>query len=178
MSDEFDWGALGQDWWSENGEACHASEQQIKFACARHQGANRAKAALIAGYSGDAEALRSAGSRADDSKAVSDLLVLASTAESGLTDSPVTDQEVEKKISRLIRSPDGVLALKAIEARDRRLAAKAARETELSEPSIEDELKELEKISPALARAWAEHSGFPWSPTIKEVPPITPNDRS
>lgn len=171
MADEFDWGALGSDWWAENGEACHASEQQIRFACARHHGANRFKAATVAGYSGDPDALRSAGSRADDSKAVSDLLILAATAESGLTDSPVTDAEVEKKISRLIRSPDGTLALKAIEARDRRIAAKAARETVKESWDLADELRELEKISPELAKAYANHQQVSWTPiAAKEMP--------
>ncbi len=109
------WGPLGQQWWEQTGAECRASPQQIKFAAARHGGATRAQAAAMAGYSGSAEALRSAGSRADDSKAVQDLLTFATAAEAGATDNPVTVAEVKKKIGKLVRSPDGAIALKASE---------------------------------------------------------------
>jgi hypothetical protein len=118
MTDEtFSWGELGEAWWRENGEACRATEQQIKFACARHQGANKSRSARLVGYSGNAEALRTAGVRAAASKAVCDLLTLAAAEDSTADPDNVTDAEIERKLTKLIRNPDGALALKAIEAR-------------------------------------------------------------
>lgn len=109
------YGSLGRTWWEQTGAECKASAQQIKFAAARHNGATRAQAAALAGYSGSPEGLRSAGSRADDSKAVEDLLTFAAAAEAGATDNPVTVSEVKRKIGKLVRSPDGAIALKASE---------------------------------------------------------------
>jgi hypothetical protein len=117
---QFEWGDLGEAWWRENGEACRATEQQIKFACARHQGANKSKAATFAGYSGNSEALRSAGVRAEGTKAVEDLLVLAAAAEGGTEQDIATAAEIDRKLTKLIRSPDGGISLKAIEAHARR----------------------------------------------------------
>jgi hypothetical protein len=123
MSEQgFDWGALGEAWWRENGAACRATETQIKYACSRHQGANKSKAATLAGYSGSPEALRSTGVRAEGSKGVEELMILAAATEGGSADGPVTDREVDLKLTKLIRSPDGAISLKAIEARDKREA--------------------------------------------------------
>src|SRR5437763_16618076 len=118
MSEQkFEWGSgLGEDWWRENGAACRATEQQIKFACARHQGANKSKSAALAGYSGNAEALRSAGVRAEGTKAVEDMLTLAAAAEGGAEENVATAAEIDRKLTKLIRSPDGGISLKAIEA--------------------------------------------------------------
>lgn len=116
----FEWGVLTESWWRENGAACRASELQIRFACARHLGANKAKSAALAGYSGGPEALRSAGVRAEGTKAVEDLLTLAAAAESPGDADTATATEIDRKLTKLIRSPDGALSLKAIEARDKR----------------------------------------------------------
>ena len=122
MSEQkFEWGSgLGEDWWRENGAACRATEQQIKFACARHQGANKSKSAALAGYSGNAEALRSAGVRAEGTKAVEDMLTLAAAAEGGAEENVATAAEIDRKLTKLIRSPDGGISLKAIEAHAKR----------------------------------------------------------
>jgi hypothetical protein len=117
---EFSWGDLGEAWWRSNGEACRATEQQIRFACARHQNCNKSKAAAPAGYSGDSDALRSAGVRADGTTAVKDLLVLAAAAEGGGEESTATAAEIDRKLTKLIRSPDGGISLKAIEAHAKR----------------------------------------------------------
>ena len=42
---------LGREWWLDAGETTKATPNQIKFACARHAGATRTKAAELAGYS-------------------------------------------------------------------------------------------------------------------------------
>jgi hypothetical protein len=117
----FEWGELGEKWWRESGASCRATETQIKYACSRHQGANKSKAATLAGYSGDAEALRSAGVRAEGTKAVDDLLTLAAAAgDGGSKDGPATAKEIDLKLTKLVRSPDGALSLKAIEVMERR----------------------------------------------------------
>jgi hypothetical protein len=112
---QFEWGPLGPDWWAENGRACRATELQIRFACARHQGAQKNRAAELAGYSGDADQLRSAGSRADGTTAVEDLLALAAATAAGVADDPVTIHEAKRKVGKLVRSPDPTVALKASE---------------------------------------------------------------
>jgi hypothetical protein len=119
-SKSFNWGPLGKSWWVSNGEACRASEKQILYACARHQGAQQYKAAALAGYAGDGDALRSAGSNAEGRRAVQDLLTLAQAAESGADESIATSEEIDKKLTRLIRAPDPAIALKASEVFDRR----------------------------------------------------------
>jgi len=103
--DNFDWGVLGKDWWMEAMETTRASLTQSKFACARHAGATRTKAAEMSGYSAtDAQALRTAGSRADDTKAVQDMLVMASAASVGATDDPYTVAEARQKIGRMVKT--------------------------------------------------------------------------
>jgi hypothetical protein len=140
----FDWGALGEPWWKETGAACRATEHQIKFACARHQGANKTKSAALAGYSGSAEDLRSAGVRAAGTKAVEDLLVLAAASEGGGdANGPATDAEIDRKLTKLIRSPDGAISLKAIEARDKRLAVARRAADSGAEGSWEDDTRAL-----------------------------------
>jgi hypothetical protein len=176
---QFDWGALGEAWWRENGAACRATEQQIRFACARHQGANKSRAATLAGYSGGAEALRSAGVRAEGTKAVEDLLTLAAVSEGGGdADGPATDAEIDRKLTKLIRSPDGAISLKAIEARDRRVGAAAqARAGAVKEP--DDPKEEARVYMSACRRAaapiiWGEfilRAHYWYSPFLHELAP-------
>jgi hypothetical protein len=104
---EFSWGSLGESWWLENGEACHATPQQIRFAAARHQGANKAKSAALAGYAGNAEALRTQGVRSASSKAVTDLLTLAAAEDADADIDNADAAEIDRKLTKLIRSPDG-----------------------------------------------------------------------
>jgi hypothetical protein len=124
---EFSWGALGELWWRENGAATRATEKQIIFACARHQGATQAVSAKWAGYAGSGEELRAAGSNAEGRTAVQDLLTLAQAAETGVDESIATAAEIDKKLTRLIRSPDGSISLKAVEAWERREKSKRDR---------------------------------------------------
>jgi hypothetical protein len=113
--DDF-YGKLGQQWWEQTGEECKATAQQVKFAAARFNGCTRAKAAALAGYKGDDQALRSAGSRVDDTDTVQNLLTLANAAAAGLPDvDPVTAAEAKLKVGQLVRSRDATIALKATE---------------------------------------------------------------
>jgi hypothetical protein len=118
---QFQWGELGEKWWRESGASCRATETQIKYPCSRHQGANKSKAATLAGYSGSPEALRSAGVRAEGTAAVEALLTLAAAEEDGGSkDGLATAKEIDLKLTKLIRSPDGAISLKAIEVVARR----------------------------------------------------------
>jgi hypothetical protein len=103
--DNFDFGILGREWWLDAGEATKATPTQIKFACARHAGATRTRAAELAGYSAsDPQALRTAGSRADDTKSVADMLVMASAASVGTADAPYTVAQARQKIGRMVKT--------------------------------------------------------------------------
>jgi hypothetical protein len=116
-NDDFDYGSLGRDWWLEAGESCRATLQQIKFACSRHAGATRTKAAELAGYAAtDNQGLRVAGSRADDTQAVQDLLTMASAASVGATDDPFTLAQARAKIGRMAKtSLDPMVVVKCAE---------------------------------------------------------------
>ena len=103
--DNFDYGVLGKDFWMDAMETTKATLTQAKFACARHSGATRTKAAELAGYSAsDPQGLRVAGSRADDTKAVQDMLVMASAAAVSTTDAPYTVAEARQKIGRMVKT--------------------------------------------------------------------------
>jgi hypothetical protein len=114
---EFDlWGNLGEPWWRENGRLCRCSERQTKFAAALYQKCTQAKAAAIAGYPGDAQQLSVQGSRAAASDRVRDLLALAEAQDGGaLREDLITAPEIDRRISRMIRSPDPGTSLKATE---------------------------------------------------------------
>src|SRR5947207_15431926 len=89
----------------ENSGAGHATIKQAKFGCARHMGCTRTKAAELAGYAaGDDQALRTAGSRADDTKAVQDLLTMASVASVAVADDPFTVAQARQKIGRMVKT--------------------------------------------------------------------------
>src|SRR5262249_53719783 len=83
-SDSFDWGALGEARWRELGETTGASHLQLRFAVARFSGASATRAAKLAGYSGDSDALRRAGYSAVRSTAVQNLLELAAINAPGM----------------------------------------------------------------------------------------------
>jgi hypothetical protein len=86
-------------------ETTKATLTQAKFACARHAGATRTKSAELAGYSAsDPQGLRVAGSRADDTKAVQDMLVMASAAAVTTEDAPYTVAQARQKIGRMVKT--------------------------------------------------------------------------
>ena len=123
MAESDIWSPLGEQRWRELAEGTGASELQIKFAAARFGGASASKAAALAGYSGDKDALRRAGYSAVRSTAVQALLELASIAAPG--DAKISEKEIDAKISRLIRSGDPNVALKAVAAHADREKARA-----------------------------------------------------
>lgn len=177
QQEQFSWGELGEKWWRESGAACHATEQQIRFACSRHQGANKSKAAALARYKGTPEALRSQGVRAEGTRAIQDLMTLAAAAESGGDEGAATATEIDRKLTKLIRSPDGALSLKAIEAHARREEQRRQRG---SSPTEEETTEQAARDFMALCRPemaplmWAEIilRGYQWhAPFIRQIVP-------
>jgi hypothetical protein len=124
----FDWGVLGETVWKELQEATGASDLQLKFAVLRFGGATATKAAKLAGYVGNSESIRRAGYSALRSTAVQNLLELASVK--APCDPRISKKEVIAKISKLCRSSDPLVALKAVAAlQDFEKAEKASGET-------------------------------------------------
>jgi len=117
LESEIPWGALGRAWWLQVGAECRASEKQIKLAACRHAGMTRTRAAVLAGYASDGDRARKSGSDAAKSTAVTTMLTLASAAARGeAAPGPkgiVTKEELEQKLSDLVRGHDPHLALRA-----------------------------------------------------------------
>jgi hypothetical protein len=110
------WGVLGRDWWAENGAICRCTDRQIKFSAALHGRATQAKAAALAGYPGDEETLRVVGSRTANSDRVRNLLAMAEAADGEAPgEQLITQTEIDRRLSRMIRSPDPSTALKSTE---------------------------------------------------------------
>jgi hypothetical protein len=107
------WQPLGEERWREIAEGTGASELQLKFAAARFGGASASRAAAMAGYADDGKgSIRRAGYSAVRSTAVQNLLELASIAAPG--EAGITRKEIRAKLSRLCRSGDPQVSLKAI----------------------------------------------------------------
>src|SRR5215472_12016817 len=147
------WGELGQEWWQENGRACGCSLEQIKFSVLRHAGSSATAAARGAGYSyTNNTALRQAAYRAQRSTGVMNLLSLA-TAADGLGEGAITDQEIDSKIAKLIRSSDARVSIAAIEAREKLKARRDATGVEVPPSPDEILLEILELGGPVVAAA-------------------------
>jgi hypothetical protein len=158
-TDDF-WKPFPETKWREFAEAAKASELQLKFSVARFNGASATGAAKLAGYSGAGPELRRAGYSALRSTAVQNLLELA--AINAPQDAKISDKEIDAKISKLIRSPDSTVSLKAMEVHQRREAvrkeAQAAGET-LDYKSAVDDAFNTEGIyaAPVIARGWPDY---------------------
>ena len=122
------WRPFGEAQWREFAEATQASDLQLKFAVARFNGATATKAASLAGYGGDKDAIRRAGYTALRSAAVVALLDMAAVHSPG--ENKLTEAEVDSRLARLVRSGDPLVMLKATELFDKRkVRAKEAGET-------------------------------------------------
>jgi hypothetical protein len=156
---ETDWGELGEAWWTEAGAACHATHQQIIFALHRQKGMTATGAARAAKYAGDGtDTIRQAGHRAAHSSAVMGLLSMAKAETGRGPDGNVTMDEAKQILSRLARGSDPNVRIKSIET----LAKIEREERELNlrqaetATDLNSELRELAKISPDLAEAFAK----------------------
>jgi hypothetical protein len=116
---EFSWGALGSAWWAASGAELRATETQIKFAASRHQGASATAAARLAGVTGTAVSIRQSAYRLLRTTIVSNLLSLAASEDAGVAGG-ITATEIDARLARMIRSPDSAVAVRAIEAHQKR----------------------------------------------------------
>lgn len=116
MSEEFDWSPLNEAFWTEAGNTTGATPLQVRFACCRHRGMTAAGAARAAGYSGDDDSIRQAGSRAAKSTAVMNLLALATAESGGGDDGVVGTGEARRILSRLARGSDPNVRIKALDS--------------------------------------------------------------
>jgi hypothetical protein len=116
MSEEFDWSPLNEAFWVEAGKTTGATPLQVRFACCRHRGMTAAGAARAAGYSGDDDSIRQAGSRAAKSTAVLNLLALATAESGGGDDGVVGTGEARRILSRLARGSDPNVRIKALDS--------------------------------------------------------------
>jgi hypothetical protein len=136
-SEDF-WRPFGEAQWKEFADTVQASDLQLRFSCARFNGASAAAAAKIAGYSGDHGAIRRAGYQAVRSAAVVALLDLA--AVNAPEQSALSESEVEAKVAKLVRSPDPQISLKACELFDRRKQRQRELNATKSEESAEEQM--------------------------------------
>jgi hypothetical protein len=116
----FNWPAPGEDWFLTQGASLGLDEPVIRFAAALHSlgGADSKKntqAARLAGIDCD----RTAAFRMARSVAVRRLLDAAQEISVGKRP-PVTEQEVDEAIDRLIRAPDALTVARGIELREKR----------------------------------------------------------
>jgi hypothetical protein len=164
MTEEIDWGELGRDWWIEAGAACAATNQQIVFALHRWRGMTATASAKAAKYAGNEDGIRQAGHRAAHSTAVMGLLSMAKAETGQGPDGNVTMTEAKQILSRLARGSDPNVRIKAIEslAKIERDERELERERENGLTDIHAELREIEKIAPDLARAYAAEKGVSW----------------
>jgi hypothetical protein len=137
------YGNLGEAWWVKAGEEVRATPQQVKFAAARYNGATRAKAAALGGYRGDAQGLRSAGSRVDDTDTVKALIALAAATEAGTSYDQYTVAQAKLKVGNLVKhSRDPLIVFKGTEVLSR-LERDEAEANVQPEPSVEEALYEV-----------------------------------
>ena len=98
---EFDWLPLGSAFWEEAKKTTGASDLQVRFAACRHRGMTAVGSAKAAGYSGDADSIRQAGSRAAKSTAVMAMVQLAQIEQAGGDDGTLSGPEARRILSKL-----------------------------------------------------------------------------
>jgi hypothetical protein len=78
---------------------------------------------------------------------------------------PITEEEIDQRIDRMIRSQNDQWAARGIELHERRAERRRQQE---SSGDLQQTLLALEKISPELAESWAKEHGvsYPLSPKV------------
>jgi hypothetical protein len=158
----FDWSPLGEGFWTETAATCGATDRQARFACLRHRGMTAAGAAREAGYTGDNDSIRQAGSRAAKSTAVMNMLAMAAAEAGGGNDGTVTRTEAKHILSRLARGSDPNVRIKAIESLNK--IDTDERNKPEPERSPQDILREISSVSLDLAVQLAEDNNIVWDP--------------
>jgi hypothetical protein len=117
MSEDFDWGPLGEAFWDEASKTCGATPMQARFACCRHRGMTAKLSAKLAGYGDGSEmSLRTSGSRTARTNIVVNMLQLAKVEAAGGDDGTVSLQEARRILSRLARGSDPLVRIRALES--------------------------------------------------------------
>jgi hypothetical protein len=119
----------------------------------------------MAGYAGDSDSVRQAGSRAAKSTAVMNLLAMASAEAGGGDTGVVNGAEAKRILSRLARGSDPSVRIRAIEGLGKLEAAEQAanRQDEPTEPNavFRHIVCDIPVLGPAIAVGmWFNHAGF------------------
>jgi len=167
----FDWSPLGEEWWAEAKATCGGTWEQARFACGRHsRNLTMAQAARDAGYAGDDDSIRQAGSRAAKTTAVMAMLAMAAAETGGGHDGNVSRAEAKSILSRLARGSDPNVRIKAFESLNK--IESQEQEQRASEANGHREpaeiLREIASISPALAMLIAAQDGIEFAVTDED----------
>jgi hypothetical protein len=153
------------DWWLVAGAELGLEADQIRFCAALinlggPDSRNNSMAARLAGM----ELSRTEAFRLARSVKVRRLITAAEDIKTG-KHKPITEEEIDQRIDRMIRSQNDQWAARGIELHERRLERR--RQAEAAGGSLQDEIREIEKISPELAAAYAAQKGvaYPLSPS-------------
>jgi hypothetical protein len=150
------------DWWLTVGAELDLDEGQIKFAaslvnCGGADSRSNSVAARCAGLT----LSRTEAYRLARSVKVRKLIDNAEEIKAGKR-KPLTEEEIDARIDKMISSPNDMAAAKGIELRERRAASKAAQAKD--EIDIQEELRLIANVSIELAQAYAQSKGIRWNP--------------
>lgn len=148
VTDDFDWGSMGEPWWRDRQAMARATEEQLRFASAFSRNGNATKSAKLAGYT-DSDPKQS-GYTARHSRAVTTLLAFlhSETGKEGFVDAA----EMRRRLSELFRSgtaSDSLRAAEALQKMDER-EERARRDADTATPA--QTLAVIRTIEPDLAK--------------------------
>jgi hypothetical protein len=155
------------DWWLVAGAELGLEPDQIRFCAALinlggPDSRNNSMAARLAGM----ELSRTEAFRLARSVKVRKLITAAEDIKTG-KHKPISEEEINQRIDRMIRSQNDQWAARGIELHERRLE-KRRQEQASDGTDIREELRGLEEISPELAAEYAKLKGVSY--------PLTSND--
>lgn len=148
------------------------SDKQRRFADAILAGANQTQAARAAGYGGEGSALRSTASEVAQSPRVQSYLSWARNNRSGVPNDPATLQEVEMRLSELLRGKDASAAIRAAEVLNRLHTARAEASRDRTPDPIEslNKLAGLSEFGLLVAMTLARAHQIAWKPPEPPAP--------
>jgi hypothetical protein len=166
QAEVFDWGSLGEQYWRELGTQCKATELQIRFACARHRGADATASARLAGYRARGDALRQSAHKASHSTAVMSMLALVGAEDTATPDKVLDRSSRMQMLSDIARTnPDSTAKMRAVEALNKMdeqatKLGEAADNDGLSEDRLVRELLEMKGGGTACLALWTNLDGY------------------
>jgi hypothetical protein len=164
--EQIPWGedeGLGEAWFTESAAICNATSAQKIMAACLHAGWTATASARRAGYAGSEDGIRQAGHRASHSTAVVALLGMAHSVSGVGPTGHAEMPELKGILSRVARSGDTNSRLRACETLVKIHQHELEREREHpAEMDIRAEIAEIAKLSPELAKSYAESKGIKW----------------